>query len=392
MVVAVIGAGIAIVAVVGWDMWQRAQQTDSDSGLTRIDYNGALPGCGNPWLMQVMMGPYSERWCPEYQETYGPTVGDCSEEFPAPGWFWVLGSPDVDMVYVPVPIDEKGFARSWVDVYELACRHPQLGGTGLTVMAEAEVEALGHWGDGWYRSAGPAPNGGTNVYLLPTLTAETLDLMTIDGESGTCGHAAQPVAAEATTTTSATTTTNSSTTSTTVAKESRRYRVVVNGYENAGLDPKKPYSNGVRFDYRLIGEFTLERADDSSPWSVASKQVTTADVQYRSLYPADEYQVKLACVDRKCERLRELSRIGVTVRGNEVIVSWVYFSLEVHITGTCTDCSAPIDRYASSDYFFPRVNAATLPLENAYVGPQTISRYSNGEVEVSFAYGLELLP
>lgn len=274
-----------------------------------------------------MAGPYSERSCPEFQERYGPTVGDCSEEFPLPGWFWVLGFPDMEMIYVPVPIDDRGFARSWADVYELACRHPQLGGTALTIMAEAEVEALGHWGDGWYRSEGPAPNGGTNKYLLPTLSAETLDLMTIEGESGMCGPASSPVATEATTTTSSSTATEPS--------ERQRWKIFVWGHERTGFDPATPSIRpraGVRFDYRLYGEFVVERSEPEHPWRYVSGQVTDAKIDITPIYERPELWEMNPYDCRGCDRVIEERNLPVAFVGaNDILVKWGSVSPSVNI-------------------------------------------------------------
>ena len=174
-------------------------------------------------------------------------------------------------------------------------------------------------------------------------------------------------------------------------RESRRYRVVVNGYENQIPNPELAITNGVRFDYRLVGEFSIERADPSKPWTVTSRRIVTAEVTYESLYPAASYRVTLSC-GRSCDRLRKATRLLVQINGDAAIVSWGYFFPQVHITGTCTGCAGPVNRYAQSDDFFARINSASVPLEERYVGPLTVAKYANGEVQVSFAYGLEQLP
>jgi hypothetical protein len=265
--------------------------------------------------------------------------------------------------------------------------HPDLGGSGLRQVPAGELETmLGQdiveaanlpVGDArWFtddvtRSANEAHLGFESIrlYWLPVLPMWVRQDLT----SQSCA------------TTTAETTTS-------VAQESRRYRVVVNGYENKIPNPEMATANGVRFDYRLIGEFEIGRTDSSRPWRVANSRIVTAEVNYRSLYPPAQYRVMLSCQFGSCERLREATRLYVQVHNEEVVVSWGYFNPDVRITGWCSGCPDPIDRYAKSDYFFARINSATLPLENTYVGPQTISRYGNGQVQVSFAYGLELLP
>lgn len=387
-VLAVIFAGIAVGAIAGWEMWQRAQETDSATGLVRIDYNGALPGCGNPWLMQVMAGPYSERQCPEFQEMHGPTVGDCSEEFPLPGWFWVLGSPDIDMVYLPVPIDESGFARSWADVYELASRHPQLGGTGLTAMTEAEVEALGHWGDGWYRSEGPAPNGGTNKYLLPTLTAETLDLMTIEGESGMCGQESRPVVTAATTTTSASTTT-------TEPPERQQWRIFAWGHERTGFDPATPSIRpraGVRFEYRLYGEFVVERSEPERPWRYVSGRVTDAKIEIIPIFELPDLWEMKPYDCRGCDRvIRERSLPVTFVGGNDILVKWGSFmpsvNIEARLCPPDADCTAWGTTYFESESFLGSVSETVLELRDGYTATS-----QPGNTRVKFTIGLDQVP
>lgn len=174
--------------------------------------------------------------------------------------------------------------------------------------------------------------------------------------------------------------------------ETRRYRITVNGYEN------RLYWNagvGVRFDYRLIGEFALVRPTPSEPWAVSGRRVVTADLTYAGLYPRDRCELALTCQNRACRRLPETStlRLQVRVDGDEIVAGFGYFSPDVLVAGTCTRPRETIGSSYVSHYFDERIGGARLPLQDLYVGPQSIARYGGrSDVSTSFAYGLERLP
>jgi hypothetical protein len=380
---AVLGALVAGGALAAYVAWEASQQDGTDTSASeQFDCNGPLPGCGFPWIHGVYAAS------PEgYSSWVG--FGEPPPDFQGfPGEFDLMPFDGINFqdTWLPVTVGEDDRPLRWEDMYRMVFAvHPDLGGSGVRPASEAEREGHGvaqEWkGDHWY----VGESGGGDLYYLTPIPNETLERLATSDSGCT-----SPTIAAPTTRDGAPAATASSTT-TTVAKESRRYQVSVYGWENKIPNPAKTTPNGVRFDYILFGEFTIERTDASSPWKVTTSRIVDADVKYRSLYPAD-HQLTLSCEFRSCERLREATRLFVQVQGEEVIVSWGYFYPDVRIRGTCTDCPDPIDRYAKSDDFFARINSATLPLEKSYRGPDTISRYSNGEVQVSYRYSLGLLP
>jgi len=398
--------GLVAVVIVGgvyvYQNWKSWTADDSGSGPAPIDYNCGLPGCGHPWLTGVSAD------CDVHGHGVAPPfppdpaadergVIDCQPgkwRIPYPGWFWV--EPGYDMLYVPIDDrDEGGWTLNWREVYAAVCAvHPQLGGSGLTEMSSDDRAAYGLSGDRWYAGSGTAANGKDNIYLLPVLSTGTLDYMTGDG-TGACGSSQVTTTPAATRRESPTSAPKATPTPTpTASPETRRYRITVNGYENVlrWFDGERL---GVRFDYRLIGEFVLERATPSKPWTVASRRVVTAELKYSSLYPADRYQVTLNCVrrTRSCEGdlIRSTTlRLRVRLDGDEIIARWGGFRPEVLVTGSGgTDSS---DTYIS-EWFDDAIDEQRLPLQDPYVGPQRIGTYpGRSDIMTSFAYGLERLP
>jgi hypothetical protein len=406
----VVKFGFVVVVVVGgvyvYENWESWDTADSGSGPAPIDYNCGLPGCGSPWLWEqndtcnddgrAMWDPSAPGPFPVHR------IIRCTPNtvIPWPGWFWAkpYWGPGIGPeLYVPVDDrNQWGATRNWGEVYAALCAvHPQLGGNGLTPMSADDRDAYGVKGNDWYVGSGPAPNGKDNLYELPVLSEETLDILTGDG-SGECGSSqasAKPTPIRHHSPTPAPTPTPTPAPS----GETRRYRITVNGYENAlpWPVPVGPVRTGVRFDYRLIGEFALTRPTASKPWTVVSRRVVTADLKASSLYPADRCQVTLKCENRFCKRLHEAStlRLRVTVDGDEIVVSWGAFAPSVLAAGTCTDPSVVTGISYASDRFQERIGGERLPLQDQYVGPQRIQRYEGrSDIGTSFAYGLERLP
>jgi hypothetical protein len=381
-----LAAAVVVVGVYVYENWGSWDTADSGSGPAPIDYNCALPGSGFPWL--------------EQERGRDPWHGDLDAPFHLGGIFGstvpsTTGDPQYG-VALPVRIREDGTPSSMADVYRMLCAvHPDLGGSGLRPMTPEEKRKLdlGDHDDTW--DAGQIPDLYTDgviraadeahigweqirVYLLPPIPQGLRDAL------------AMAVASRQTATPTATPTPAPS-------GETRRYRITVNGYENAlpWPVPDGAVRTGVRFDYRLIGEFTLERPTPSKPWAVTNRRVITADLKYSSLYPANRCQVALKCENRACRRLPETStlRLRVRVDGEEIVVSWGAFSPSVLATGRCTDPSEVIGTSYESDDFQKQIGGERLPLQDQFVGPQTIQRYEGRNfISTSFAYGLERLP
>ncbi len=216
------------------------------------------------------------------------------------------------------------------------------------------------------------------VHLLPPIPQDLLDAL---ASSVASRHTATPTA----------------TPTPVPGGETRRYLITVNGYENAlpWPVPDGPVRTGVRFDYRLIGEFELVRPTPAKPWAVASRRVVKADLRYSSLYPADRCQLTLKCENRACEQLSRTStlRLRVEVDGDEIIVNSGAFSPNVLVTGTCTDPSVVTGISYESNRFQEQIGGERLPLQDLSVGPQRIQRYEGRDfIKTSFAYRLERLP
>jgi hypothetical protein len=302
-------------------------------------------------------------------------------------------------VALPVQINEDGTPSSLADAYRMLCAvHPDLGGSGLRPMTPEEKRSLDlgdvsaapdDWDagqipdlytDGVVRAADEAHIGWERirVYLLPPVPKDLLDAL------------ASSVASRLTATPTATPTPAPS-------GETRHYRITVNGYEN-GFYWNTGERLGVRFDYRLIGEFVLERATATKPWTVASRRVVTAELKYSSLYPADRYQVTLKCtrLSRSCEGqlIRNTTlRLRVEVDGDEIIARWGAFRPEVLVTARRTDSIEVSGSSHESSVFQEQIAGERLPLQDSYVGPQRIHRYNGrSDISTSFAYGLERIP
>jgi hypothetical protein len=384
LVAAVIVGGVYV-----FENRERIGEAVSGSGSAPIDYNCSLPGSGFPWLEQ-------ERGRDSWH-------GDLDAPYHLGGIFAsTVPSASGDARYalaLPVRIREDGTPSSMADVYRMLCAlHPDLGGSGLRPLTPEEKRTLDFgdvsgapdtwdagqipdlYTDGVTRAADEAHIGWERirVYLLPPLPEGLRDALST-------AVASRQAATPAGTPTPA------------PSGETRRYRVTVNGYENA-LPVNYPVTaetRGVRFDYRLIGEFVLERSTASKPWAVTSRRVVTADLRYSSLYPADRCQVTLQCENRYCRRLDEAStlRLRVTVDGDEIAVSWGAFVPSVLAAGTCTDASIVTGISYESDDFQTQIGGERLPLQDLYVGPQRIQRYQGrSDISTSFAYGLERLP
>ena len=206
LVVAVVVGGVYVYE--NWETWDTA---DSGSRPAPIDYNCGLPGCGSPWLVELgstcwSNGLSAAPWPPPADEVgcFAPLPGGqraadekgcvrCTPgiDVPFPGWFWVApywGPGAYSQVYVPIDDrSESGFTRNWREVYAALCAvHPQLGGGGLTQVSSDDRDAYGIAEGPWYAGSGTVANGKDNIYLLPALSPETLDILAGDG-SGECG-------------------------------------------------------------------------------------------------------------------------------------------------------------------------------------------------------------
>jgi hypothetical protein len=376
-------AAVIVGAVYVYENRESLGKANSGSGSAPIDYNCSLPGSGFPWLEHEPVPDPPHGGAPLHMGgIFVSTVPRPSE----PGWG----------VELPVRIGEDGtLLSSMADVYRMLCAvHPDLGGSGVRPMTPEEKRSLDCcdpdpiqrskipylYTDGVMRAADEAHLGFERIrlYLLPPIPKDLHDaLATSVASRQTPAPTATPTPAP--------------------SAETRRYRVTVNGYENAlpWPVPDGPVRSGVRFDYRLIGEFVLVRPTASKPWTVESRRVVTADLKSSSLYPADRCQVTLKCENRACEQLGKTStlRLRVTVDGDEIVVSWGAFAPSVLAAGTCTDPSVVTGISYASDRFQERIGGERLPLQDLYVGPQGIQRYEGRSfIRTSFAYGLERLP
>ncbi len=343
-----------------------------------IDYNCSLPGMGYPWLRQDLS--YTVQFTTS--AVFVSTVPDVSP--------WAA--------FLPISIAGDGTALSMDDVYRRLCRvHPQLGGGGLTRVSTEVAKQLVCGGQDrcLQRECDDFPDLYTDrlpltvdearmclepirMYWLPPIPQDLRDALATAVASGrTPGPSSAPTPAP--------------------SGETRRYRITVNGYENVF------YWNigerlGVRFDYRLIGEFALVRPTPTRPWTVTSRRVITADLKYTSLYPADRYEVTLDCVrrSRSCEGhlIRSTTlRLRVQVDGDEIIARWGAFRPEVLVTGRRTDPLETVRSSYISEYFDDAVAAERLPLRDQYVGPQRVKTYQGrSDISTSYAYRLDRLP
>lgn len=355
----------------------------SGSGSAAIDYNCSLPGSGFPWLVH------------EYNPH--PALGGAPYHL---GGIFQSTVPRTTKygVGLPVRLREDGKPYSMAEVYRMLCAvHPDLGGSGLRPMTREEKRRLDFgdrpdtsrvdqvrdfYTDGIARAPDEAHIGFGQIrlYYLPPIPRDLLNAL------------ATAMASRQTATPMATPT---------PAPETRRYRVTVAGYENALPIPVPdgPLRAGVRFDYRLIGEFELVRATPSKPWTAAGRRVVTADLKYKSLYPADRCQVTLKCQPggqgRACRQLHKVTtlRLRVRVDGDEIIVSWGAFKPQLKAAGTCMDPSKVIGTSYEADQFQKEIGGERMPLQDSYAGPEKTKLYQgHNVVSTSFTYGLERLP
>jgi hypothetical protein len=377
-------AAIVVGGVFVYENRDRVGSAIPGSSSATVDYNCGLPGPGFAWLEQARG---SDPW-----------HGDLDAPYHLGGIFRSTVPSHSDYaVALPVRIRDEGTPTSMADVYRMLCAvHPDLGGSGLRPMTPEEKRTLDLGDssgapDDW--DAGQIPNLYTDgvdraadeahlgwermrVYLLPPIPQGLRDALTTASRSVPVPSATPTPAASG---------------------ETRRYRVTVNGYEN-GYYWHTGESVGVRFDYRLVGEFELQRPSSSKPWVVASRRVVAADLTYSSLYPPDRYEVTLDCTrrSRSCEGqlIRNTTlRLRVEVAGDEIIARWGAFRPEVLATGKRTDTPEVIDSSFISEFFDDAVAGERLPLQDLYVGPERVKTYQGRSVtRTSFTYGLERLP
>jgi hypothetical protein len=401
---ALVGAvAVATGAVLASGGLDRAATLVGDSGpkpnaaaSTCFDYNGPLlPGLSRPWLQPLLLASvpgvpdaFGESSCLPGTYLYDDRHTDDSD-----GLFHLSG----------VPLGADGCPIDVLDIYRrLMAVHPMMGGSVGHRLTDHELELLGidlydpnYYADATIRArsawnAAGLLEGGSMDDLLTWYRSLDVHRLPPIPDAIAKGLGEAPCTAISSQTPTAAPTPAPT-------GETRRYRITVNGYENAlpWPVPDGPVREGVRFDYRLIGEFVLERPAASKPWTVASRRVVTADLGYSSLYPADRCQVTPKCENRFCRRLDEAStlRLRVTVDGDEIVVSWGAFAPSVLAAGTCTDASIVTGISYGSDDFQKQIAGERLPLRDLYVGPQTIRRYEGRAfVKTSFAYRLEQLP
>jgi len=380
-VVAVVGLAAAVVVcgVYVYQNWQSWTASNPSSSPAAIDYNCNLPGTGFPWL--------------ERDYNPHPALGGAPYHMGGIYVSTVSGQPRYG-VALPVRIKEDGTPPPMADVYRMLCAvHPDLGGSGLRPMTLEERRGL-DFGDrsdtslidqvrymyteGVARATDEAHIGfgQIRVYYLPPIPQGLRDALSTP--------AASPPAA-----------TPTATPTPALRSETRRYRITVTGYENRYYWTTGERV-GVRFDYRLIGEFVLERSTPSKPWTVASRRVVTAELTYSSLYPADRYQVTLDCtrLSRSCQGrlIRSTTlRLRVEVDGDEIIVRWGGFRPEVLVAGSGP---SPLETVSYlSESFDDAIAGERLPLQDQYVGPQRVTTYQGrSDILTSHNYGLERLP
>lgn len=352
-----------------------------------FDYNGPLlPGRSRPWLIPLTLGilpnlpaGLDPRSCLPgtflYDNRYGEDV--------AASWS-----------VTDIPVGPDGCPLDIRDAYErLMELHPQLGGTPPRHLTKDELEALGisENGGACFTDASPGTSAGTtpplrsNDELLAWYATNHISCLSEIPPRIVAGLDAGPAGGCAST---------SPAPSPTPRSETRRYRVSVNGYENVIPDQywrsKGGVRKGVRFDYRLVGEFELARAGPSAAWKVTNERVVVADLRYSSLYPVDGSAVTLTCLPR-CERFRTGVRLYVTPEGDEVVIGWRPFFPAVRAIGSCSACTGPVKSDYVSD-FWQRVTGARLPLQDSFTSQPTRVVNASGDITLWFAHGLERRP
>lgn len=388
--------------------------TTTPGGAACFDYNGSLPGLGWPWLKPLRMADLrgGNLPMPTPKSSLSGT-GPC-----APGTFlyarWVeVNEPgathlpqDPEAVYfvADLRLGKDGCPIDMLDVYRrLIARHPTLGGTQprhqlTTKEAEriglnAQEAKLYFTDDPVVPAREPAQGASMDALLDAYARLHVYRLAPIPSDVGRGGRTGDTgcMAVASPTPTPAPA----------PSGERRRYRITVSGYENAlpSPVPDGPLQEGVRFDYRLLGEFELVRATPSKPWTVAGRRVVTADLKYKSLYPADRCQVTLKCLPggqgRACRQLHNVTtlRLRVRVDGDDVIVSWGAFKPQLEATGTCTDPSIVTGISYESDEFQKEIGGERMPIQDSYVSPEETKLYQGRNiVSTSFTYDLQRLP
>lgn len=362
-----------------------------------FDYNGPrLPGRSRPWLRPLTLGMLP-----------GLPAG-LDADACMPGFFLYDNVFKEDLVawfVLPgIALGPDGCPLDLRDVYRrLFALHPMMGGQPPRRLTESEKESMEWDGDGTecfseaalgvpLASAPPWVSvdallgwyGALNLVCLapvpPRIAAGGDSLAAVACPAATPTPTASPAPSA------------SPTPSPAPSAETRHYRVVVNGQESRIPDQywkrRGDERKGVRFDFRLVGEFTLTRTGVSKPWKVTSERVVTAEVTPSSLYP-DRYTLTLTCP--KCERLARDTRLYARIEGDEVVIGWRPFTLDVHATGTCAGCPSPVDSWFESD-FWQRITGMRLPIEDLATTPMTRVTNASGDEVFAFAYGLERRP
>ena len=397
LVVAVILGGVYVYE--NWESWDTA---DSGSAPAPIDYNCGLPGCGSPWLYDynntcTTSGHAVAQPGDPAADERGVIRCTPNSTLPWPGWFMVApytGGPDL---YLPVARDENGRTSSWREVYELVCAvHPQLGGSGLTPMSADDRDAYGISDGPWYAGSGTAANDKDDIYLLPELSQETLDILAGDATSGVCGSSPA--------TTRPTPTRHESPSPTpTATPPHQRWKVSVSGWLLEELDPywavtHGRFFGGVNFDWDLQAEIVLRKHEGQ--WVYESGAVTYAAVTPQPFYgPEGAWDLELPLVCKGCDGMRAGRRLTGEVSGDGDLLrlSWGRLNPKVTVTARIKlpckpepDCSSWWDRYYDSARFLQILNDHWFPLKEGIVESE-IGRSPQGVKNLSYTVDLTRL-
>jgi hypothetical protein len=404
----VVKFGLAAAVIVGgvyvYENWESWDTSDSGSGPAPIDYNCGLPGCGRPWLHEqndTCNDDGRTLW-----DTSGPgpmpehSITPCTPYTKVPwrGWFWAdpYWGPGIGpMLYVPIDDRDKGgITRNWREVYAAVCAvHPQLGGSGLTPMSADDRDAYGVGGNNWYVGIGPAPSGKDNIYDLPVLSAETLDILTGDG-SGECGASQATVKP---------TPTRHESPTPAPTPQNQRWKVSVSGWLLEELDPywavtHGRFVGGVNYDWNLQAEVVLRKHEGK--WVYQSGVVTYAAVTPQPFYlPEEAWDIELPLVCNGCDGMRAGRRLTGELSGDGDLLrlSWGQLSTQVTVTAmiklSCTpqpDCSKWKDRDYSSARFLQILNSHWFNLKEGVVESE-IGRSPQGVKNLSYTVVLTRL-
>jgi hypothetical protein len=363
-----------VVGAVGGVAYINAQlerQGSLEPSRPSIDYNGDLPGCGSPWLMQSL-GDCSRSG----QGIYGEC--EPSSDYCLRGWFDVSPYDGLPDLYVPISLDDEGCVASWAEVYQTVGRvHPQLGGGGLTPMTAGELEDTNRVSSEWYVAPGFSADDERGTYLLPWLSEATLERLGKDDGVAVCAPTSAPGPPAVPRAPTPSRSTRSPSPSPTATPETRRYRVTVSGYEV--VDRVRPdnarasVTATARFTYQLQGRFTIVK--HRRLWNLQGARITSADVQVSVTLSPPECWSQSKQTTRYFARLRQKQSLKGLVSSHgdgswDVQLIWghllpgVRVDAVVSADATCGGSGYSVPYDFQSQLFFEWLNGELLELQD----------------------------